>query len=95
MKKYKPGYLGKVIPVDNPPKMTKFLTEKYDAFSKIYDTVKSESENINNIKVIENEESKSLSIKIDADKDIVKHIKDIASGTDGVTVDNDVITASN
>ena len=33
VEKYKPGYLGKVMPVDNPSKLTDFVTNKYDAFS--------------------------------------------------------------
>ena len=50
MEKYKPGYLGKVIPADNPSKLTDFVTNQYDAFSKIYDTCKNQSENISDIK---------------------------------------------
>jgi hypothetical protein len=94
MKKYKPDYLGKVIPVGNPPKMNKFLTDKYESFSKIYDAVKSESEHINDIKVVnDDDDSKSLSIKISADKDTVNKIKDKSTDTDGISIDNDVITS--
>lgn len=92
MKKYKPEYLGKVIPADNPNKLSKFLTKKYDSFSKIYDTVKSESENIKDIKAID-DESDSLSVKLTCSKETASKIKDIANGADGVTVDNDVVTA--
>lgn len=95
MENYKPGYLGKVLPVDNPSKLTQFVTDKYDAFSKIYDTCKGQSENISDIKVVEsgNSGDDSLSVKISADKETIDSIKETSQNDQSVTVNDDVITA--
>lgn len=96
MEKYKPNYLGKVIPADNPSKMTGFLTHQYDAFSKIYDTCKEQSKDINDIKVVENNSSPadSLTVKISAGAEAVAEIVKKAAGDCSVTVKGDVITAN-
>lgn len=96
MEKYKPGYLGKVIPADDPAKLTKFVTKKYESFSKIYDTCKDQSDKIGDIKVVESGEGDSedtLKVKVSADKDVVEKIADTAKKDASVTVQDDVITA--
>ena len=95
MEKYKPEYLGKVIPADDPSKLTNFVTNQYDAFSKIYDTCKDQSEHISDIKVVEsgNADPKSLSVKVSADKEVVESIKEIVKDDESIVVNNDVITA--
>lgn len=94
MKKYKPEYMGKVMPVDNPSKLTDFVQNKYDSFSKIYDNVKDKSENISDVKTVDKDSSdtSSLSIKVSTDEDTLNDIK--ANMKDpSVNVENDVFTA--
>lgn len=95
MDKYKPGYLGKVIPADNPSKLTDFVTNQYDSFSKVYDTCKDQSDKISDIKVVEksSNDSSELSVKVSTDKDTMENIKEAAKGDESVTVEGDVITA--
>lgn len=95
MEKYKPGYLGKVLPADDPSKLTDFVNNKYDAFSRIYDTCKDQSENIADIKAVEtgSTDPETLSIKISASEEAIDSIKESTNGNESVTIDNDVITA--
>ena len=60
MEKYKPEYLGKVIPVDNPSKMTNFVENQYDSFSKMYEVCKDQSSNISDIKPVDNGSEETL-----------------------------------
>jgi hypothetical protein len=94
MKKYKPEYLGKVIPVDNQDKLTDFVQNKYNSFSKIYDICKDHSENISDISTIDTGEigSKELSINISTDEKTINSIKEEIKGN-GVKIENDVIMA--
>ena len=95
MEKYKPGYLGKVIPADNQGKLTDFVTNKFDSFSKIYNACKDQSEKIDDIKAVESEDSNecSFSAKISTDMETVETIKK-AIGTDSsINIKGDVITA--
>ena len=96
MNKYKPEYLGKIIPADNPVKITDFVINKYDSFSKVYDACKNQSEKIDDIKVVESETDDrcSISVKMITDKDTVETIK-TAIGTDSsINIKGDVITAT-
>lgn len=96
MKKYKPEYLGKVIPADNPGKLTDFVTNKYDSFSKVYDACKDHSEKIDDVKAVESEGTNecTLSVKISTDAETVETIKK-AIGTDSsINIKGDVITAT-
>lgn len=96
MEKYKPGYLGKVIPVNDQYKTTDFIINKYDAFSKIYDNCKDQSENISDIKVVENNNSESnfsLSVKLTTTKEVVENIKESVKGDNSIKIDNGTITA--
>lgn len=94
MDNYKPGYLGKVIPADDPSKLTDFVTNKYDAFSKIYDACKDQSSNISDIKALPSENgSAALSVKVSTDSDTISAIKEVVKDDNTVNVDNNVITA--
>lgn len=95
MEKYKPGWMGKVMPVDNPSKLTDFVKNKYDAFSKVYDTCKDQSSKISDVKTVEQSgsDSDTLSVKITADKEVVEAVKDSAKNDPSVSVKGDVITA--
>lgn len=95
MNQYKPEYLGKAMPVDDTSKLTDFVANKYDSFSKIYDACKDQSEKISDIKTVENNsnDSSSLSIKVSADKDVIDNIKENVKDDEKVTVENDVVTA--
>lgn len=98
MNKYKPEYLGKVIPADNPVQLTDFVTNKYDSFSKVYDTCKDQSEKIDNIQVVESggDDNKcSLSVKLITDQDTVETIKHaIGTNDTSINIKGDVITAT-
>lgn len=95
MEKYKPGYLGKVIPADDPAKLTEFVTKKYDSFSSIYDACKDQSGSISDVKPVDTGSSdpSSLSVKVSTDKETMDKIKEAAAGDDSVTVSGDTITA--
>ena len=96
MNKYKPEYLGKVIPVDNPGKLTDFVTNKYDSFSKVYDVCKDQSDKIEDIKAVDTEGSdvNSFSVKLSADADTVETIKKAIGADSSINIKGDVITAT-
>lgn len=97
MEKYKPEYMGKVIPADDPSKLTDFVANKYDAFSTIYDACKDQSEKISAIKVVENNGANTspdvLSVKVTAGKDTFDYIKEATKDNGSIVIVNDVITA--
>jgi hypothetical protein len=95
MNKYKPEYLGKVIPADNPAQLTDFVTNKYDSFSKVYDACKNHSEKIDDIKAVESEcdNKNSISIKVITDMDTVETIKQAIGDDSSINIKGDVITA--
>lgn len=93
MNKYKPEFMGKVMPADDPSKLTDFVTNQFDSFSKIYDTCKESSEKITDIKAVDSDSSDSLSVKVSADEECLKEIKEAAKDDVSVKVDGDVITA--
>ena len=93
MRTYKPEYLGKVIPANDASKLTDFVTNKYDAFSKIYDTCKGSSEKIDDIKVVDTSNSESLAIKISTDSNTLDTISKEAKKNESLNVTGDVITA--
>ena len=55
MRQYKPEFLGKVMPVDNKEKMSKFLNDQYFSFNNIYDAIKEHSEDISDLILLESE----------------------------------------
>ncbi len=93
MEMYKPGYLGKVIPVNDTNKLTDFINNQYDAFSKIYDACKGQSGQISDIKVVETGSPDTLSVKVSCDREVVENIKKNAEGDNTISIDNNVITA--
>lgn len=92
MERYKPEYLGKVIPVDDTSKLTDFVTNKYDSFSKIYDTCKEQSQNISDIKVV-GSENDSLTVKLTCSQDTAEQIKKTALGDNTISIIGDIVTA--
>lgn len=93
MRTYKPEYLGKVIPANDASKLTDFVTNRYDAFSKIYDTCKGSSEKIDDIKAVDTSNSESLAIKISTDSNTLGTISKEAKKNESLNVTGDVITA--
>ena len=94
MNAYKPEYLGKVIPANNPSKMADFVENKYDSFNKVYDACKDQSGNIQDIKPVDNNSSpSSLSVQIVANPDTIESVKESVKDDDSVTVQDGLITA--
>ena len=96
MKNYKPEYLGKVIPVDNPVKLTDFVTNKFDSFSKVYNACKNHSEKINDVKAVdvESDDKTSFSLKLSTDDDTMETIKKAIGDDNSMNVKGDVITTT-
>lgn len=95
MEQYKPEYLGKVIPANDPAKLTEFCTSQYDAFTVVYDACKDKSSQISDIKVVETESSSpdSLSVKVTADPGTVDTIKQATKDNLNISIKGDIITA--
>lgn len=97
MEKYKPGFLGKIIPADNPSKLNKFVTKQFDSFNKMYDTCKDQSDKINDLKSVESNDGESddtLKVKLSADKSTLDEIAEKNKNDNSVSIQNDVITVS-
>jgi len=96
MQKYKPEFMGKVLPADDQAKLTDFVTNKYDAFSQVYDTCKNQAAKIDTITSLttpSTPDNNSLSVKVSTDKETMEKIKE-SNTNDSVTVNGDVITAT-
>ena len=96
MNKYKPEYLGKIIPVDEPSKLTDFVQHKFEAFSKIYEICKEQSDGISDISTVENPstEPNSLSVKLTTTMDISAKIKENTLDDPSIKFNGYTITAS-
>lgn len=96
MEKYKPSYMGKVMPADDPAKLTDFVANKFDAFSKAYDACKDQSENIKDVSATStpNDSSNSFAMKVSTDSETLKKIDEATKSDDSVSVKGDVITAN-
>lgn len=95
MRRYKPEYLGRVITPDDSEKMTDFVQNKYDSFSKVYDTCKCDSERISDIQNIETpEKSKEFSMRVVTDDETLKSITEKSREGVGISVNGNIITAS-
>ena len=93
MRRYKPEYLGRVITPDDSEKMTDFVQNKYESFSKVYDACKCDSEKISDIQNTDTpENSKEFSLRVVTDDETLKSITEKSS--EGVSVEGNVITAS-
>lgn len=94
MNQYKPEYLGKVIPADNPSKLTEFVTNKFDAFNKVYDACKKESANISDIKPVNNDNNSSLSVKVSASEETLNNVREAVKDDASIKVEGGVLTAN-
>lgn len=94
MNKYKPEYMGKVIPADDPAKLTDFVANKYESFSKAYDSCKNNSDKIKDVKPVDIKDgSTEFSMKVSTDATTMKDIIGKNTGNKDVSVKGDVITA--
>ena len=95
MRKYKPEYLGRVITPDDSEKMTDFVQNRYESFSKIYDVCKHDSENISDVQAIDsNDRSADFSMRIVTDDETLKSITEKTQEEDGISISGNVVTAS-
>ena len=89
MRKYKPSYLGSIMPVDNKEKMDDFFINKYESFSEIYDACKDFFFFFSGISMVESEETKKIKIKLICSEETIDKIK--AKKID-IQIENNVIT---
>lgn len=93
MDRYKPSYMGQVMPADNPSKLTDFVVNKYESFSACYDAVKDQSESINSVSQVSTPDGSSeFSMKVDASYSALQQIKEGVKD-ESVSVKGDVISA--
>jgi predicted nucleic acid-binding Zn-ribbon protein len=93
MNQYKPEYLGKVIPVDDQDQLTDFVQNRFDSFSKIYDSCKEQSSSISDISMVKSTEANDLSVKISTDDETIQKISEKIIDDDNIKINGDVITA--
>ena len=95
VEKYKPEYLGKVIPADDPAKLTEFCTSQYEAFSTVYDACKDHSDKISDVKSVDvgSKDPGSFSVKMTADPGVVDIIRQATRDDGRVSINGDIITA--
>ena len=93
MDRYKPEYLGKVIPAEDTSKLGEFAANAFDAFTSIYDVCKEHSSMIDDIKRV-NEADAKLSVKIVTDLNTLDLIKSDAKSRENIQISGDVITAT-
>ena len=95
MEKYKPGYMGKVIPADDPAKLTDFVTNKYDSFSACYDAVKDQSEKIDNVSPGPSTDGDTaFSMKVSTDSETASQIQQSLTDNTNVSMNGDTVTAN-
>ena len=84
------------MPVDEPSRLTDFVQNKFDAFSRIYDACKDQSEGISAISTVDTPSaaSDSLSVKITTTSDISAKIKEGTLSDPSIKINGDTITAS-
>lgn len=89
-----PSYLGKVITPDNPSRLSKFAMNKYDSFSKIYHKCKDESDNISDIKYVDDDDDTAqCSIRLCTSQETLDRIGQAIADDDNIYIDRDVIIA--
>ena len=94
MERYKPTYMGQVMPADDPSKLTDFVANKYESFSKCYDAAKDESENIKSVSAVNSSEGTSeFKMKVTVDEETMEKIKDKVNDDESVSVNNGIISA--
>lgn len=92
MDRYKPEYLGKVIPADDATKMYDFVKSKSDMFNDIYDACKENSNKIDDISVVKTNDD-SLSVKVSTDSNTLNAIREEARSNESLSMQDNVITA--
>jgi hypothetical protein len=87
--------MGRALAADDIPKMTDFVQNKYDSFTKIYETCRLHSEDINDIKTIDKEcnNKSELNIKVSTDAETLEKISENLKDNEKVSLDGDVLTA--
>lgn len=94
MERYKPTYMGQVMPADDPSKLTDFVANKYESFSKCYDAAKDESENIKAVAAVSSPEGSSeFGMKVNTDSETMEKISEKVKDDETVSVSGDTITA--
>ena len=94
MEKYKPSFMGQVMPADNPSKLTDFVANKYESFSKCYDAAKDESNKISGVSAANSPDgSTEFAMKVNTDSETMEKIKDKVKDDPSVTVSGDTISA--
>ena len=91
MNRYKPIFLGQIIPADNESKLTDFVENKFDAFDDIYNICKKYSDDISSISNV-SYDGNDLSVKLTCSTEVIEKIKN-NNLNDKLTVSLDVITA--
>lgn len=74
--------------------MTDFVQNKYESFSKIYETCKEKSDKISDIQCLNSNKEKELSVRVITDDEVLEDIKKKTKEDSGVIVEGDIITAS-
>lgn len=93
MERYKPSYMGMVMPADDPSKLTDFVANKYESFSKCYDAVKDESANIKNVSATDTPEGSSeFSMKLSTDSETMEKIKDKTKEDGSISVAGETVS---
>ena len=94
MEKYKPLYMGQVIDTDDASKLTDFVSNKYDSFSKCYDSVKEESDKINSVSAAGNKQgSTEFNMSVSTDSETMEKIAEKVKDDDSVSVSGNIVSA--
>lgn len=97
MKAYMPLYLGSIGIHSDASKTTKFMTDKYDSFTKIYNSCKEESENINSVKSVDVDDTLDpslLSVEVDASRNTLDNIMSKIKNDTTINMKDNIIIAS-
>lgn len=81
------------MPVDNQTKLTDFVQNKYDAFSKIYEVCRDNSEAITDIVTVDSDTS-NLSIKLTTNRDTLDDISHKLEHDNSMMLQGDIINAT-
>ena len=84
--------MGKVMPVDDTPKLKDFMLNTYELFSKSYDLCKNSFDKINDIALTGDIDNNSFSVKLYADFETIENIKKSAESDNNITIQHDIIT---
>lgn len=94
MEKSKPKFMGKCLPKDDKDKLTDFVMNKYESFSKCYDACKDKAKDIKDVSAVNNEkDNKTFTMKVSTNEKTMKEIKE-NNKDEKVSVQADTITAT-